>query len=166
VDKYLAISEELRSSIAPELDLIDSRIIGPVKELQGVLKMIRKSITKRDHKVSKNAPFFLSGLIILFKLQDYDRFNNSLTKLRDKKEKSLSDEKNLFKVGFLSLVCMYTYIYLYIFTPFQLEQDFEIATADYEDINNAMKTDLPQFMALATQFIDPLFQSYFYMQCV
>ena len=31
-------------------------------------------------------------------LVDYDRFNNSLTKLRDKKEKSLSDEKNLFKV--------------------------------------------------------------------
>lgn len=30
---------------------------------------------------------------------DYDRFNNSLTKLRDKKEKSLSDEKNLFKVS-------------------------------------------------------------------
>lgn len=29
---------------------------------------------------------------------DYDRHNNSLTKLRDKKEKSLSDEKNLFKV--------------------------------------------------------------------
>ena len=34
-------------------------------------------------------------------LVDYDRFNNSLTKLRDKKEKSLNDEKNLFKVGFL-----------------------------------------------------------------
>ena len=32
-------------------------------------------------------------------LLDYDRFNNSLTKLRDKKEKSLNDEKNLFKVG-------------------------------------------------------------------
>ena len=29
---------------------------------------------------------------------DFDRFNNSLTKLRDKKEKSLSDEKNLYKV--------------------------------------------------------------------
>jgi len=84
-----------------------------------------------------------------------------LTKLRDKKEKSLSDEKNLFKVGSLSLV----YIYIYS-PPFQLEQDFEIATTDYDDINNAMKTDLPQFMALATQFIDPLFQSYFYMQCV
>ena len=32
------------------------------------------------------------------KLVDYDRHNNSLTKLREKKEKSLSDEKNLFKV--------------------------------------------------------------------
>jgi amphiphysin len=31
-------------------------------------------------------------------LVDYDRHNNSLNKLREKKEKSLSDEKNLFKV--------------------------------------------------------------------
>jgi hypothetical protein len=37
-------------------------------------------------------------------LTDYDRFNNSLTKLREKKEKSLSDEKNLFKVCTLSLL--------------------------------------------------------------
>lgn len=37
-------------------------------------------------------------------LVDYDRFNNSLTKLRDKKDKSLSDEKNLFKVCRLSQV--------------------------------------------------------------
>lgn len=36
-------------------------------------------------------------------LVDYDRFNNSLTKLRDKKEKSLNDEKNLFKVCFVRL---------------------------------------------------------------
>ncbi len=34
---------------------------------------------------------------MILQLMDYDRFNNSLTKLRDKKEKSLSDEKNLFK---------------------------------------------------------------------
>jgi len=44
----------------------------------------------------------LVKMLMLLKLLDYDRFNNSLTKLRDKKEKSLSDEKNLFKV---SLVC-------------------------------------------------------------
>ncbi|KAG1889320.1 hypothetical protein F4604DRAFT_835548 [Suillus subluteus] len=122
---YATALDELRSAISPELELIDSRIVAPVKEFQGVLKLIRKSITKRDHK-----------------LVDYDRFNNSLTKLRDKKEKSLSDEKNLFK----------------------LEQDFEIATNEYDYINNALKTDLPRFMQLATHFIDPLFHSFYYMQ--
>ncbi|KAJ7139521.1 hypothetical protein C8R44DRAFT_764687 [Mycena epipterygia] len=125
VSKYETAMEELRSSIGPELELIESRIVGPTKELQQVMKMIRKSITKRDHK-----------------LTDYDRFNNSLTKLRDKKEKSLSDEKNLFK----------------------LEQDFELATNEYDFLNNALKSDLPRFMTLSTQFIDPLFSSFYYMQ--
>ncbi|KAF8213722.1 hypothetical protein K438DRAFT_1957075 [Mycena galopus ATCC 62051] len=125
VTKYETAMEELRASIGPELDLIESRVVGPIKELQQIMKTIRKSITKRDHK-----------------LTDYDRFNNSLTKLRDKKEKSLSDEKNLFK----------------------LEQDFELATNEYDFLNNALKTDLPRFMMLSTQFIDPLFSSFFYMQ--
>ncbi|CAL1697304.1 unnamed protein product [Somion occarium] len=125
VDAYEGALEELKAAIVPELELIESRILGPIKELQGVLKSIRKSITKRDHK-----------------LTDYDRFNNSLTKLRDKKEKSLSDEKHLFK----------------------LEQDFEVATNEYDYINTTMKTELPRFMMMATQFIDPLFHSFFYMQ--
>ncbi|KAJ7922935.1 hypothetical protein B0H13DRAFT_1978588 [Mycena leptocephala] len=125
VSKYETAMEQLRSAIGPELELIESRVVGPTKELQQIMKLIRKSITKRDHK-----------------LTDYDRFNNSLTKLRDKKEKSLSDEKNLFK----------------------LEQDFELATNEYDFLNNALKTDLPRFMTLSTQFIDPLFSSFFYMQ--
>ncbi|KAI0286718.1 hypothetical protein BGY98DRAFT_941598 [Russula aff. rugulosa BPL654] len=125
VDAYHTALEELRTSISPELELIESRVVGPVKELQGVMKAIRKSITKREHK-----------------LVDYDRFNNSLTKLRDKKEKSLSDEKHLYK----------------------LEQDFEIASNEYENINAAMKQDLPRFMMLTTRFINPLFHSFFYMQ--
>ncbi|KAK0207971.1 hypothetical protein DFS33DRAFT_1379521 [Desarmillaria ectypa] len=131
VDKYETAMEELRASVGPELELIESRITGPAKELQSIMKLIRKSITKREHK-----------------LMDYDRFNNSLTKLRDKKEKSLSDEKNLFKAR--------SYL--------QLEQDFEMATNEYDFINNALKTDLPRFMSLSTQFIDPLFHSFFYMQ--
>ncbi|KAG8989224.1 hypothetical protein FRB90_002348 [Tulasnella sp. 427] len=125
VDQYQTEMEELRMSLTPELELIESRIIGPVKELQGVLKLIRKNITKRDHK-----------------LVDYDRYNNSLVKLREKKEKTLADEKNLFK----------------------LEQDFEQASSEYEMFNNALKTDLPRFMQLAAQFIDPLFHSFYYMQ--
>ncbi|KAL0945539.1 hypothetical protein HGRIS_014701 [Hohenbuehelia grisea] len=125
VDKYHECMEELQAAVGPELELIESRVIGPTKEFQSVMKLIRKSITKRDHK-----------------LTDFDRFHNSLTKLRDKKEKSLSDEKNLFK----------------------LEQEFEIATNEYEYINSALKADLPRFMVLATQFIDPLFHSLYYMQ--
>ncbi|THH32623.1 hypothetical protein EUX98_g1582 [Antrodiella citrinella] len=125
VDAYEGALEELRSLMAPELELIESRILGPMKEVQGIMKTIRKTINKREHK-----------------LVDFDRYNNSLTKLRDKKEKTLNDEKNLFK----------------------LEQDFEIASNEYEYINTSLKTELPKFMQMAAQFIDPLFHSFFYMQ--
>lgn len=48
----------------------------------------------------------------------------------------------------------------------QLEQEYEVAANEYEHYNNTLKTELPQFMVLATQFIDPLFHSYYYMQLV
>ncbi len=46
-------------AVIPDLELIDSRISGPCKELQGIMKLIRKNITKRDHKVGGGL-FFLS----------------------------------------------------------------------------------------------------------
>ena len=73
---------------------------------------------------------------------DFDRHNNSLNKLREKKEKSLSDEKNLFKV----------------------EQDFEIASNEYEHWNTLVKQELPHFFQLSTSFIEPIFHSFYYMQ--
>jgi amphiphysin len=51
VTAYQADMEELRQTLSPELELIESRIVGPVKELQTIMKGIRKGITKRDHKV-------------------------------------------------------------------------------------------------------------------
>jgi amphiphysin len=75
-------ANDFTETLSPELDLIESRIVEPSKELTAICKKIRKTCVKRDHK-----------------LVDYDRHNNSLNKLRQKKEKSLSDEKNLFKVG-------------------------------------------------------------------
>jgi amphiphysin len=54
VDAYHTALEELRASISPELELIQSRVVGPVKELQTVMKAIRKVITKREHKVSNS----------------------------------------------------------------------------------------------------------------
>ena len=39
-----------------------------------------------------------------------------------------------------------------------------MATNEYDYINSTMKSELPRFMVMATQFIDPLFHSFFYMQ--
>ncbi|EEB94593.1 hypothetical protein MPER_06566 [Moniliophthora perniciosa FA553] len=39
-----------------------------------------------------------------------------------------------------------------------------MATNEYDYINTALKNDLPRFMQLSAQFIDPLFHSFFYMQ--
>jgi amphiphysin len=73
---------------------------------------------------------------------DFDRHNNAYSKLREKKEKSLSDEKNLFKV----------------------EQDYEAASAEYEHYNTLLQSELPPFFEYATAFITPLFHSFYYMQ--
>ena len=37
---------------------------------------------------------------------------------------------------------------------------------EYDYINTAMKNELPRFLVQATQFIDPLFHSFYYMQYV
>lgn len=147
--QYALLMNELRTALSPELELIDSRVIGPCKDLQDVLKKIRKTITKRDHKVGLPSaallwPSHRSGADppAFRQLVDYDRHNNSLNKLRDKKEKSLSDEKNLFKV----------------------EQDHEAATAEYEHYNGMLKEELPVFLVMGTRFIDPLFHSFYFMQ--
>ena len=44
-------ARDLTETLNPELELIDSRIIVPCKELQEICKRIRKTIVKRDHKV-------------------------------------------------------------------------------------------------------------------
>ena len=113
---YQDLMVELRDAIQPELDLIASRVTMPLKEYQDLLKKIRKTITKRDHKVRRpgetggRAGARTDDGLVRTQLVDYDRFNNSYGKLKDKKEKSLNDEKNLFK----------------------LEQDLETATQEYE----------------------------------
>jgi len=56
VDKYQNAMEELRAAVGPELELIESRVVGPTKEFQTVMKTIRKTITKRDHKACHFIP--------------------------------------------------------------------------------------------------------------
>lgn len=53
---YQELMAELNLTVQPELELIQSRIVGPLKEFKEVVKAVRKSITKREHKVNAS-PF-------------------------------------------------------------------------------------------------------------
>ena len=124
-EEYQVIVQELQEALAPELEMINSRIISPADQLLEVIKVIRKVAVKRDHK----------------KL-DFDRRNATLKKLEEKKDKSLKDEKALYKA----------------------ENDVEVATQEFNYYNDLLKDELPKLFALEAEFIRPLFQSFYYMQ--
>lgn len=106
--------------------MIDSYVIRPSQEIQEIVKQIQKTIVKRNHK-----------------LIDYDRHRVNLNKLTVKEERSMSEEKQIFKV----------------------QSQLETATQDYDYLNNALKRDLPHFFTLKAQFIQPVFEQMFYLQC-
>lgn len=124
-EEYVNIVQELKASLQPELEMIEQRVVKPADELLEIIKIVRKTAVKRDHKQL-----------------DYDRHNNTLKALQEKKEKSLKDEKALYKA----------------------ENNVELATQDYEYFNNLLKEELPQLFKLEREFILPLFQSFYYMQ--
>ncbi|KAL1974107.1 hypothetical protein VTN31DRAFT_5667 [Thermomyces dupontii] len=124
-EEYQAVVRELQELLQPELELIETRIISPANQLLDIIKIIRKVAVKREHK----------------KL-DYDRHRATLKKLQDKKEKSLKDEKALYKA----------------------ENDVDQATQEYNHYNELLKEELPKLFALEAEFIRPLFQSFYYMQ--
>ncbi|KAF9419179.1 hypothetical protein BGZ94_009495, partial [Podila epigama] len=125
VDDFQVVMREIRDLLLPEVDKIDRAVIQPMTEMQNQMKLIRKTIVKRDHK-----------------LVDYDRFRIALKKLQEKKERSLSDEKQIFK----------------------LESQLEVATGDYEGLNGLLKEELPGFFYLRTQLIEPVLFSLYYIQ--
>jgi len=79
-EEYEAVVQDLQETLAPELEMIESRVIRPANELLDVIKVIRKTALKREHK----------------KL-DYDRHRATLKKLQDKKDKTAKDEKAMWK---------------------------------------------------------------------
>lgn len=124
-EEYEAIVLDLKSTLAPELEMIETRIIRPTDELMEIIKLIRKVALKRDHKQL-----------------DYDRHRATLKKLQEKKEKTLKDEKALYKA----------------------ENDVELATQEFNYYNDLLKAELPKLFQLEREFIRPLFQSFYYMQ--
>ena len=124
-EEYEAVVKELQETLAPELDMIETRVIRPATELLDVIKVIRKTAIKREHK----------------KL-DYDRTRAAQKKLQDKKERTAKDEKALWKI----------------------EGEVEQATQDFNYFNDLLKDELPKLFKLEQDFIQPLFQSFYYMQ--
>lgn len=124
-EEYEAVVKELQETLAPELEMIDSRVIRPANELLDVIKVIRKTATKRDHKQL-----------------DYDRHRATLKKLQEKKDKTAKDEKATWKA----------------------ETELEQSTQEFNYFNDLLKEELPKLFALEREFIQPLFQSFYYMQ--
>lgn len=74
---------------------------------------------------------------------DYDRHRASLNKLKAKEQRSFSEEKQIYKI----------------------EQQLETATQDYEYLNDMLKQELPRFFHMKAQFIEPVFNSLYFLQC-
>lgn len=124
-EEYESIVKELQLTLNPELEMIETRIIRPANELLDVIKVIRKTVLKREHK-----------------RLDYDRHRAAYKKLYDKKDRSAKDEKALWKA----------------------EGEVEQSTQDFEYYNDLLKDELPRLFVLEQNFIQPLFQSFYYMQ--
>ena len=124
-EEYEAVVKDLQETLAPELEMIENRVIRPADELLDVIKVIRKSASKREHK-----------------RLDYDRHRTALKKLQEKKERSAKDEKAMWKA----------------------ENDVEQATQEFNYFNDLLKEELPKLFELEREFIQPLFQSFYYMQ--
>ena len=124
-EEYEAIVKELQVTLEPELQMIETRIVHPAEELLIVVKQIRKGVLKREHKQL-----------------DFDRHRATLKKLQDKKDKSMKDEKAMYKA----------------------ENEVEQATQEFNYFNDLLKEELPKLFRLEREFIIPLFQSFYYMQ--
>lgn len=124
-EEYQNIVRELQETLAPELEMIQARVIGPADELLAIIKTTQKFMQKRQHKQI-----------------DYDRHRTSLKKLQDKSDRSVKEEKAMYKA----------------------EADTDQATQEFEYYNDLLKDELPRLFALEREFIRPLFQSFYYMQ--
>lgn len=78
-EQYQAVVKDLKDTLKPDLDLIETRIVGPATELLKIIDNIRKVSVKREHK-----------------RVDLDRHLRSHKKLADKKERTPKEEEKMY----------------------------------------------------------------------
>ncbi|KAG5358029.1 Regulator of cytoskeleton and endocytosis [Yarrowia sp. B02] len=108
-EQYREVVNDLQATLKPELEMIETRIIGPANELLDVINSIRKMATKRAHKQL-----------------DLDRHNNSLKKYQDKKERSVNDEKKMYSAESAVEIAQQEYDYYNDMLKEELPQLFEL----------------------------------------
>ncbi|AET38058.1 amphiphysin Ecym_2316 [Eremothecium cymbalariae DBVPG len=79
-EQYRELVNDLQSTLKPDLELIEDKIVRPAQDLLKVINSIRKMATKRNHK----------------KL-DLDRRLNAHRKYETKKERSVKDDEKMYK---------------------------------------------------------------------
>lgn len=79
-EQFRDVLNELKETLKPDLELIESRIIDPANQVLEVIKSIRKMATKRNHKQL-----------------DLDRHQNSLNKYQNKANRNAKDEEKMYK---------------------------------------------------------------------
>merc|ERR1712144_113284 len=135
-EEYEAICRDLLATLQPELEMIETRVIRPAQELLEIIKVIRKSATKRQHKQL-----------------DYDRHRATLKKLQDLKEelpKLFALEREFIRPLFQSFYYMQLNVFYTLHEKMQgcdigyfnlqldVEEGFEAARGDIQERAEAL----------------------------
>ena len=108
--------KEAKETLQTDLQQLERLVVAPTIDFIALLDIIKRYIVKRSHK-----------------LLDYDRYGDSVKNLREKPNRSISDEKKLM----------------------QMEATFDQASRDYNSINNTLKSELSIFLGYRKDFINP-----------
>ena len=79
-EQYASIVRELQELLAPELEMIQTRVVKPTEEMVQIMRMIHKTTQKRNKKKS-----------------EYDKKASALKKLQEKRDRTMKDEKAMYQ---------------------------------------------------------------------
>jgi hypothetical protein len=172
-----------------EIELVDARVTAPLKEYQELLKKIRKTITKREHKVrGSSSLFFLptpAGVFPLLQSPDLTRRRTYAarrlrppqqlvqqaqgqegeiaqrrkelvqvragTRTRDPRVRALQRVRSPFYPTCSALPEKGSLI----------DKGFGLR---FGTTHRMLKAEIPQFLALSSSFIAPIFQTFYFIE--
>ncbi|KAI5956187.1 hob1 [Candida jiufengensis] len=118
-----------------------------VKELKEILKPDLELIEKRIVEPAQELLKVINSIRKMatkrdHKQVDLDRYKRNYTKYESKKERTAKDEERMYNA----------------------EAELEVAQQEYDYYNDLLKNELPVLFQMQSDFIKPLFVSFYYMQ--